>query len=192
MVQSASRERVLDTAERLFAQRGYTAVTLMDIAEALGIRHTSLYHHVPKGKEALFIEVTERQMARHRAAMDEAIARDEGDLRAQLVGVADWLLSHPPMDIIRMTHSDLPQIVPHEAHRLSFLALQSAIEPIARIFEDARARGEIDHDDLGLVAGGFFGMINSLHAVPSGSLLQTRLEMAIQLINVFLNGLLKR
>jgi AcrR family transcriptional regulator len=192
MALSASRERVLDTAERLFAERGYTAVTLMNIAEALGMRHASLYHHVPKGKEALFIEVTERQLSRHSAAMDDAIARYEGDLRAQLVAVANWLLSHPPMDIIRMTHSDLPQIIAHEARRLSFLALEAAIEPIARIFEDARARGELEHHDLGLVAGGFFGMINSLHAVPSESLVQTRLEMAEGLIDVFLNGLLKR
>ncbi|MBZ0309485.1 MAG: TetR/AcrR family transcriptional regulator, partial [Anaerolineae bacterium] len=52
-------------AEHLFAERGYTAVTLRDIAEAVGLRHASLYHHVPGGKEALFIEVTERTMKRH-------------------------------------------------------------------------------------------------------------------------------
>ncbi len=53
-----ARERVLDAAERLFAERGYASVTLRDIAAEVGIRHTSLYHHVPGGKEAIFAHPT--------------------------------------------------------------------------------------------------------------------------------------
>ena len=48
---SEARERVLDGAAKLFTERGYAAVTLRDIAAEVGIRHTSLYHHVPGGKE---------------------------------------------------------------------------------------------------------------------------------------------
>jgi TetR/AcrR family transcriptional regulator, cholesterol catabolism regulator len=192
MTKSPARERMLDAAERLFAERGYTAVTLTDIAQALGIKHASLYHHVPAGKEALYIEVTERQLARHRAGMDEVVAQHAGDLRAPLVAIADWILTHPPMDIIRMMHSDMPHIEPQQAHRLSQLALEAAIEPIADVLGAAKQRGDIDHDDVGLVAGGFFGMINSLHAVPETSLVQPRVDMATTLIDVLLRGLLKR
>ena len=192
MTLSPARERVLDAAERLFAERGYTAVTLVDIAQVLGMRHASLYHHVPKGKEALFIEVTERQLMRHKAGMDEVLRQHVGDLRQQLIDVAAWLLLHPPMDILRMVHSDLPQIAAYEAHRLSQLTLEAAIEPIVQIFEAAKARGEIAHDDIGVVGGGFFGMINSLHTVPEAYLVQPRLDMAVTLIDVFLLGILKR
>jgi AcrR family transcriptional regulator len=41
MDESEARERVLAAAERLFAERGYAAVTLRDIAAAVGIRHAS-------------------------------------------------------------------------------------------------------------------------------------------------------
>ena len=50
---SEARERVLLVAERLFRERGYQAVTLRDIAQEVGIRHTSLYHHFPRGRNRL-------------------------------------------------------------------------------------------------------------------------------------------
>ncbi|GHO47851.1 helix-turn-helix domain-containing protein [Ktedonospora formicarum] len=59
---SEAHERVLNTAERLFGERGYQVVTLRDIAHEIGIRHTSLYHHFPRGKEELFVEATTRRM----------------------------------------------------------------------------------------------------------------------------------
>ncbi len=36
---SVARERVMDTAERLYARKGYNAVTLRDIAAEIGIHH---------------------------------------------------------------------------------------------------------------------------------------------------------
>src|SRR5688500_2573667 len=122
-----ARERVLDAAEQLFAQRGYAAVTLRDIGAAVGIRHASLYHHAPGGKEALFVEVTERHLERHRAGLVSVIAAAEPDLRAQLHAAAGWLLSQPPMDLIRMTYSDMPAIAEAHAERLSWLAYGAMI-----------------------------------------------------------------
>ena len=49
---SDAKARVLEAAETLFHTRGYKAITLRDIASAVGLNHASLYHHVPGGKEA--------------------------------------------------------------------------------------------------------------------------------------------
>ncbi|PJF24568.1 MAG: TetR/AcrR family transcriptional regulator, partial [Phototrophicales bacterium] len=143
MLNSDARERVLDAAERLFAERGYRAVTLKDIAAAIGIRHASLYHHVPGGKQELFIEVTERNLARHREGIAAAIASSPLDVRAQLKAVAAWLIAQPPMDLIRMVNSDMPAIDPHEAWRLSKMASDAMIVPLHQLLEQAQARGEI-------------------------------------------------
>jgi AcrR family transcriptional regulator len=188
---SEARQRVLDAADRLFARRGYTAVTIKDIAAAVGIRHASLYHHVPGGKEQLYIEVTERNLRQHHAGISEAIRKHQGDLRAQLNAVADWLLTQPPMDMVRMVYSDMPDINAAAAERLSFMAVNSLIEPVAEALEQARQNGVIAHKDVGLVAGGLVGMIESLHAVPQDSLVQTRQAMAASLIDVMLRGLAK-
>ena len=105
---SAARERVLQQAEQLFGERGYAAVTLRDIAAGLGIRQASLYHHVPGGKEALYVEVTERNLRRHHQGLELALAQ-AGGMRAQLRAAARWLLSQPPMNLSRMVRSDSPR-----------------------------------------------------------------------------------
>ena len=184
-----ARERVLDAAERLFAQRGYTAVTLRDIGVAVGIRHTSLYHHVPGGKEELFIEVTERNLHRHRVGLTQAIAGAAADVRSQLYAVADWLLAQPPMDMIRLAHSDMPAIDPSHGHRLANLAYVCMIAPIEAALDQAQQNGEIAHHNHGLIAGGLLGMIQSLHAVPDMALEQSRPQMAHELTDTMLDGL---
>ena len=187
-----ARERVLEAAERLFAQKGYVAVTLRDIAAEIGIRHTSLYHHVPGGKEELFIEVTERNLQHHRRGLEQVVAHAEPTVQAQLYAVADWLLSQPPMDLVRLIHSDMSAIARGEAIRLSILAHESMILPIQAVLESAERRGEITHHNLGLIAGGLLGMIESLYSVPEEALVQKRQEMAHELIDTMLNGLRQR
>jgi AcrR family transcriptional regulator len=197
MLNSDARERVLDAAEKLFMERGYRAVTLKDIAAEIGIRHASLYHHVPGGKQELFIEVTERNLARHREGIAAAIANSPADVREQLKAVADWLLAQPPMDLIRMANSDMPAIDPREAWRLSKMASDAMIVPLHELLEQAQARGEIEHDDLGVIAGGLLGMIESMHAVPTDVRDQhgrplDRNYMARRLIDALLDGLMRQ
>jgi AcrR family transcriptional regulator len=181
----------LDAAERLFAERGFSAVKLKDIAAAVGIAHASLYHHVPGGKEQLYVEVMEHNLRRHQDGIELAIAQHPDDLRGQLHAIAGWVVSQPPMDFIRLTRSDMPAIAPQVAARLSQLALEAMIEPIARTLYNAHARGVVKDADLGLVAGGMFGMLQSMHLVPEDSLSAPRHVMANRLIDVFLDGLLK-
>ena len=184
-----ARERVLDAAERLFARGGYASVTLRDIAADVGIRHTSLYHHVPGGKEQLFIEVTERNLRRHQAGLMRSITDAQPDVRSQLNAIADWLLSQPPMDLLRLAESDLGSIDAAHARRLSRVAYESMLAPIESALRGAQERGEIEHHNLGLIAGGFLGMIESLYAIPEYALRQSRPEMAYELIDVLLTGL---
>lgn len=196
---SEARERVLDAASKLFAERGFAAVTLRDIAAEVGIRHTSLYHHVPGGKEELFVEVTERHLHQHRHGLSETLAQATPDVRSQLYAVAQWFLSQPPMDLVRMSYSDMPAIDPKEAYRLSELAYESILIPIEELLQGAKVRGEVQHEDLGLIAGGLVGMIQSLHSVPEYALtekngatsfpVKSRLQMAYTLIDVMLRGL---
>ena len=161
-----ARERVLEAAEKLFARKGYASVTLRDIAAEVGIRHTSLYHHVPGGKEELFIEVTEREFERHRQGLTRSLDAAHPEIQAQLYAVADWLLSQPPVDLLRMGYVDMPAIDPVQADRLTRMAYTSILSPIEEALEQAEKRGEIKHHDFGLMAGGLLGMIEALFSVP--------------------------
>ena len=47
-------EQVLQTATRLFTERGYEAASIRDLAAELAIRPSSLYHHFPGKQDILF------------------------------------------------------------------------------------------------------------------------------------------
>ena len=46
--------QVLETATRLFTERGYEAASIRDLAAELAIRPSSLYHHFPGKQDILF------------------------------------------------------------------------------------------------------------------------------------------
>ena len=47
------KEEILKTASILFSERGYNAVSMRDLAEALGIKAASLYNHISSKQELL-------------------------------------------------------------------------------------------------------------------------------------------
>lgn len=187
-----ARERVLAAAELLFADKGYGAVTLRQIGARAGIHHSSLYHHVPGGKEDLFVEVMERIFARHKVGLIDAVSRNAPDIRAQLHAAADWLVSQPPMDLVRMAYVDMPALNHEHVQRLTDAAYDSLQVPLMDALLAAEQRAVIAHDDWPLISGGLVGMVQSLHAVSEQEAGKPRGTMAHRLIDVLLDGLRPR
>ena len=48
------RAEIVQAATQIFAERGFSNVGMRDIADAVGIRGASLYHHFPSKEEILF------------------------------------------------------------------------------------------------------------------------------------------
>jgi AcrR family transcriptional regulator len=66
------RDRILAAAVQLFAEYGYHAAPLRDIAHIAGIQAASIYHHYPN-KQALLVEIMETQMQRLIAGLEHVI-----------------------------------------------------------------------------------------------------------------------
>jgi AcrR family transcriptional regulator len=71
MYSEATRAALLDEATALFAQRGYAATSLEDVASASRVTRGAVYHHFA-GKQALFEAVLDAQEERAMAAVAAA------------------------------------------------------------------------------------------------------------------------
>ncbi len=103
---AATAERILDAAEGLFAERGYSATTLRDVATRVGIQNPSLYNHF-ESKEALYAAVLERDIGPVLEALSEFLldgSEGSGD-PAQVAERVMELLARRPR---------LPRLVAHE------------------------------------------------------------------------------
>lgn len=82
----STRERLLDTGLRLFAERGFSAVTVGDIERAVGLvpRRGAMYRHFAS-KEALLESAVEA----HLASVAAARSRYEGGAEAGAGALAD-------------------------------------------------------------------------------------------------------
>ncbi len=185
-----AKERVLDTAERLFARKGFASTTLRDIATELKVTHASLYYHFPGGKEDLFASVTERTILRHGQGLAEAMGNGTSSIREKLQGAARWLLMHDPMDLMRMATVDMPALSEAVARRLMNLVYENTILRIQQVFAAAITKGELTEEcNPGLIAGAFFGLVENLFTVPEFAVQVSRESMAYELIEVLLRGL---
>jgi AcrR family transcriptional regulator len=187
---SKARERVLDTAEELFHKRGFNAVSMRDIADALEMRQASLYYHVPDGKEQLFVEITERGLRRHRIGLDEVIAEAKPGIESQLAAASKWLVDHAPIRLMSMLETDMPAISHENAQQLTYMAFQSFFSPITELFQKAIEKGEIRRFDPNQLAGHFLSMMDGIsYTTTAGHAPAPMNKLAEDMIDLLLNGL---
>jgi len=68
------RGAILAAAARLFAQRGYPATSMNEVAQACGLSKATLYHYF-RDKYALLVSITEEHVTRLEALVQQVAAR---------------------------------------------------------------------------------------------------------------------
>lgn len=189
---SDAKQRVLDVAEQLFMERGYAAVTLRDIAGALGMRQASLYYHFPDGKEQLFVAMAERVFERHRHGMTQAIAGAGPDLAAQLDAVAHWFTSQPAVNFMGMMYADMPALSADRAGELSQAAFAAMFEPLRHAFQAAYDRREIRYVHMNILAGSFLALMDGVTFSATQQRNVPRDILSAEVIALLLDGLRPR
>jgi AcrR family transcriptional regulator len=91
----STRDLVLDVAERRFAERGFAAVSMREIATEAGLKNqASLYHHF-KNKRALYEAVLNRGVELIVSRMAQSGGGAEASSDVVLDHVIDILVEHP-------------------------------------------------------------------------------------------------
>ncbi len=83
------RETILARAAELFAQRGYSATTMNQVAEACGLSKPALYHYY-KDKYALLVSIADTHVSRLEALVGGVLARKaapRAQMRALVTGL---------------------------------------------------------------------------------------------------------
>jgi len=130
------RRDILDAAAGLFAQQGFHAASMRDIARAVGMLPGSLYYHFPS-KDDLLLAVYEEGVDRIAERLDAAVARNEAPwarLEAACVAHLEMLLEaggDTAQVVIRVRPEDCPAmaarlIALRDGHEDRFKALIAA------------------------------------------------------------------
>jgi len=86
--QGSRKDAILDEATRLFAERGYEGTSMADLAERVGLRKASLFHHFTS-KEELRRAVLDRLVHRMTSALSDATKEDGGDYPKRIDAITD-------------------------------------------------------------------------------------------------------
>jgi len=74
--QTNVRQNILNVAINLFAQSGYSDVSVRHIAEAVGIKPASLYYHFPN-KQSIYFEALEQSFSKQATLLSEVLSCNE-------------------------------------------------------------------------------------------------------------------
>jgi TetR/AcrR family transcriptional repressor of lmrAB and yxaGH operons len=86
------RDRMIDGAVRLLAQRGLQATSFADVLELTGAPRGSVYHHFPGGKDQLVSAAVDRAGARALQTLDGKQGASAEELTAVFLGLWRELL----------------------------------------------------------------------------------------------------
>lgn len=157
-IEVRGRERVVRKARELFLAQGYAAVSMQQIADAVGVNKATLYHYF-RDKQALFIAVMVEQGKQMNAAVGAALAAGTS-LPEQLQSVTQTILDMQHSDFGRLAN-DMHQHVSPEGRAEIFSRSGVPWAQIADALREAASRGEVRDIDVDLAAKGYFGMVVS-------------------------------
>ena len=87
------REKVLAASVQLFAEYGYHAATMRDIARMAGIQAASIYYHYPS-KQALLVEIMESHMRQLNANLERIISKPHTFQQCLYEVISNHILLH--------------------------------------------------------------------------------------------------
>lgn len=141
----ARRQALLEAAEGVFAERGFSGATMSEIAARAGYSAGNLYN-VFEGKEALFAEVLTSRAGHILELVRKALTTDDtlSDVIDRYVTTTLELVEHHRGFFVMLTQAN-PDFDWHAAEPDSGSgSLRTALEAqLQRVFTDAMERGEI-------------------------------------------------
>ncbi len=162
------RTEIVTAAARIFADQGYAAVGMRDVAEAIGIRGASLYHHFTSKEEILYaicLTVTREPVEQNLPLLDAAGTPSER--LAALVRAHIRHLLHRRVEYLVGQH-ERPALIPeHRAEIDGYLHYYN--RRVRDVLVAGMRGGEFRELNPALAALGILDMLNGVSSWIRGS-----------------------
>lgn len=155
------REKILRAASELFAERGYAATSVREIASMAGCTKPALYYYF-QGKEALFLETLRFESDWVAETMAEVVNVDQ-PMRDRLIGGMQLFLDQLSSNARGMRLLMRAELWPDEGQpEYDFQSVRKRLfDMIEMILEagiqEGTLRADIDRDDATYALVGIFG-----------------------------------
>jgi len=154
-------DQVLETATRLFTERGYDAASIRDLAAALAMRPSSLYHHFP-GKQHILFAICFGLQSDFNAAVMPVFHQGKGPVET----IQDVLGEHIRFSLARRgevlvntrERRSLPPELRAQVNRLR----RAYRDALVAVIEQGRRQGLFSVEDPKLAAMAVFDMVNGM------------------------------
>jgi AcrR family transcriptional regulator len=187
--QESMRIRILNQATRLFVASGYSAISMREIAEAVGISKAGLYYHF-KDKEDLFIAILKDNLAEIGRIVTES-CQSAPDAYTRILTMTTRIFNQPPQQraVIRLASQEMGNIHPQIRNEFNTLYHEEFIGQIESILQEGIDHGELRPNPPAISSWILLGMMYPfLYSDPSRNE-QSSETIANQIVKLFFYGL---
>src|SRR5467141_4118004 len=154
-------DQVLESATRLFTEKGYEAASVRDLAAELEIRPSSLYHHFPGKQHILFAICMRMQTDFNAEVMPELIADRPPDEAIAAAVHRHVLFGHRRKGEVVVNIRERRSLPPEQLAQVNALR-RDYRDTMARVIEAGCERGNFCVGEPKLAAMAIVDMINGL------------------------------
>lgn len=153
------RGDILEAAKRLFAERGFHATRMSDVAAAAGVSHGTIFWHFGS-KEELFHELMDEEERALRLHIDEAVGDGTGNMFRRSV-LATFEFFESDRDAVRLLFRD-PLVLGERFDRHLGGIYEGFIDDIEKSISDAQRAGQVIDAPARVIAFSVAALISGL------------------------------
>lgn len=160
------KEKLLDAAEEIVQHRGLNGLTFQDLADAVGLRKPSVFHHI-RNKAELALALIDRCGTKHGPQYAKVVAKgiSAPEKLRQIARIFEQGLKNGRPCLLASISSGLESLTPAASEQLA-KAAEASISRFAEVFTQGRTEGSLSFEGTPAHAAmGFFATMQGLQTL---------------------------